>query len=194
MLRLVVRRGPAVALKARVDGVPGADQQCVLNYDPAPPGTPDRLQDERAGEVPAALGHHQVGRPHPKAAGGSVEDGAENAGRVRAREAEPLDVPAGRDQDVRLAVGKECVVGDRGKRTGSTPATAGDFRFCPGFDQGAGAVWMAGAVRALGYTLTHRVSTQPPGGEDSTASRAPTAMPVSRTLPHPSVRCRFSMR
>ena len=54
--------------------------------------------------------------PEPEVARLTVEQGAEHAGRVEAREAQPVDRAVGRDQGAGVAVGQERVVGDGRER------------------------------------------------------------------------------
>ena len=56
--------------------------------------------------------------PSRKEPGLAVEQVAEDARRVEARNAEPVDRSVGRDQGAGVAVGEEGVVGDRRKRRG----------------------------------------------------------------------------
>ncbi len=55
-------------------------------------------------------------RREAEEAGLAVEQAAEHARRVEARDAEPVDRPVGRDERARVAVGEERVVGDRRER------------------------------------------------------------------------------
>ena len=68
------------------------------------------------GQVAARGRHLDVGGAEPEAAGVAVEDRAEHARRVEARQAEPLDVPVRRHERAGLAVGQEAVLGDRRER------------------------------------------------------------------------------
>ena len=113
---VVVGRRAPVGVRAVVLVVPRPDQEHVAHDDPAAAGAPARLEHVRAGQVAARGRHLDVGRAEPEAAGVAVEDRAEHARRVEARQAEPLDVPVRRHQRARLAVGQEGVLGDRRER------------------------------------------------------------------------------
>src|SRR3954470_24384965 len=55
-------------------------------------------------------------RGEPEVAGLSVEERAENAGRVETRDAEPADASVRRDERAGVTVGQEGLVGDRRER------------------------------------------------------------------------------
>ena len=114
---VVVGRRTAVGVRSLVTIVmPGPDEQDIPHDDPAGRGRPARLEHHRARQVPVGRRNEEVGRAHPKPACVSIQDGAEDAGRVDTREAEPLDVAARRHQGHDLAVGEECVVPDGRER------------------------------------------------------------------------------
>ncbi len=116
MVGVVVGRRAAVRAGAVVLVVPRADEQHVAHDDPAPARAPARLQHHRARQVAPAGRHLDARRGEPEVAGVAVQQRAEHAGRVHARQAEPLDAAVGRDERGGLAVGEEAVVGDRGER------------------------------------------------------------------------------
>ena len=95
--------------------VPRADQQQVSHDDPAGRGCPARLQNHGARQVPPRRRNHDVGWPETEAARIAVQDRAEDARRVHAPKAEPLNVAAGRDQRGGLAIGEEGVLPDAGE-------------------------------------------------------------------------------
>jgi hypothetical protein len=96
--------------------VPGPDEEGIADDDPAAVLLPARLEHVRAWQVAPRDGYLGVGGADAEAAGVAVEDGPEHAGAVHAREAQPLDVAARRDQRRGLAVRQEAVVGDRRER------------------------------------------------------------------------------
>ena len=115
--------GVVVGGRARVRGrlgrvavAPAADDQRVADDHPAGRRHPGRLDDVGARLVAAADRLAHVRGPDPPAARGAVEQRREDARRVEARRAEPLDRAVGRDQRAGVAVGEERVVGDRGER------------------------------------------------------------------------------
>ena len=113
----VVVRGRAPVRGGALLGVmPRTDEQHVAHDHPAAAGAPRRLQDHRAGQVPARGGDHRVGGAEPERAGVAVQQRAEHARTVIAREAHPFDGSARRDERARLAVRQEAVVRDRRKR------------------------------------------------------------------------------
>ncbi len=110
---------PAVRAGPLLDVVPRPHGQGVPHDEPPGAGLPGRLQHQAAGQVPPRGRHHLVVRADPERAGTAVEQRGEDARRVRARQAHPLDRAAGCHQAVRLAVGQEGEVGDR--REGAVP-------------------------------------------------------------------------
>ena len=84
--------------------------------EPAGRRLPGGLQDQGAGQVAAGRRDADAVRADAERAGAAVEDRREDAGRVRPRDAHPLDGAGGRDQAVRLAVGQERVARDRRER------------------------------------------------------------------------------
>ena len=114
--RVVVGRRAALRLRPLGLVPPRTDDHDVAHDDPAVRRSPARLEDHRPGEVAARRRHLDVGRAEAKAARVAVEDGAEDAGRVDPRQAQPLDVSARRDECGRLAIGEEGVLPDRWER------------------------------------------------------------------------------
>ena len=163
---VVVGRRAPVRVRAVVLVVPRPDQQHVADDDPAAAGAPARLEHHRARQVAAVGGHLHVGRAEPEHAGVAVEDRAEHARRVEARQAQPLDVAARRDQRGGLAVGQEAVVGDRREGAARTRPTSAD-----GVAHGAAAgstirgrarrTRLAGARRVLGARRTPGARPRP---------------------------------
>ena len=119
---VVVGGRAAVRVRAVPLVVPGADQQHVAHDDPAARRVPARLQHERPGQVAAVGGHLDARRAEPERARAAVQDRAEHARRVHPRQAQPLDVPARRDERGRLAVGQEAVGVDRRERAATVVA------------------------------------------------------------------------
>src|SRR5262245_45440579 len=93
--------------------MPRADQQQVAHDDPAAARAPARLEDHRAGDVATRGRDLDAVRAEPERAAVAIEDRAEDARRVEAGEAQPLDGAARRDERARLAVRQECVIGNR---------------------------------------------------------------------------------
>ena len=109
--------------------VPRTHGQRVANHYPARGGVPGREQGVRAGLVDARRRDVDSERAQAEAPCLAVEQRAEDARRVEARHAEPVDRPVGRDQRAGVAVGQERVVGDRRERRGSGGALRqGGFR------------------------------------------------------------------
>ena len=67
------------------------------------------------GSYAIAVGWLIPNGPSRKRPGPAVEQSAEDARRVEARDAQPVDRPVGRDERAGVAVGKERVVRDRGE-------------------------------------------------------------------------------
>ena len=93
--------------------LPPVEHEAVLDDEPPVRGLPGGLQHERAGHVAALARHDALVRAQAKRAGAAVEHRAENAGRIRPGQAEPLHGPRRRDQGAGLAVRQERVVRDR---------------------------------------------------------------------------------
>src|SRR5919108_5141460 len=108
MLGLVVGRGAAVGVEV-VLGPPVTEGERVANHDPARAGHPGRLEDVGPGLVPAADRRQEAGWPEAPEAGAAVEQRAEDARRVEAGQAEPLDRALRGDQCAAVAVGEEPV-------------------------------------------------------------------------------------
>ena len=113
---VVVRGRAPVGGRALLGVVPRADQQHVADDHPAAVGAPRRLEDHRAGQVAARRGDHRVGGAEPERARVAIQQRAEHAGAVIAREAHPFDGAARSHERARLAVRQEAVVRDRRKR------------------------------------------------------------------------------
>ncbi len=113
---VVVRGRAAVGGRALLGVVPRADQQHVADDHPAAVGPPRRLEDHRAGQVAARGRDHRVGRAEPERAGVAVQQRAEHARAVIAREAHPFDGAARSHERARLAVRQEAVIRDRRER------------------------------------------------------------------------------
>jgi hypothetical protein len=74
-------------MRALVLVVPGTDQKDVANDDPAAARAPARLEDVRTRQVAACGRDVDVSGGEAEAAGVTVEDRAEHARRVEARQA-----------------------------------------------------------------------------------------------------------
>ena len=115
VLGVPVHRGAAMGARPRVDVVPWAHHQRIAHDDPAGVGLPRGLEDQAARQVAPRRRHRDTVGAEPEMARAAVQDGAEHAGRVGPRDAQPLDRTGRRDQAGGLAVGQERVVGDRRK-------------------------------------------------------------------------------
>ena len=113
---VVVRGRAAMRRRALVGVVPRADEQHVADDHPAAARAPRGLEDHRARQVAARRGDHRVRRAEPERAGVAVQQRAEHARAVVARQAHPLDRAAGGDERAGLAVRQEAVVRDRRER------------------------------------------------------------------------------
>ena len=100
----------------RVLAAPRAHRERVAHEDPAGRRLPRRQQGVGARLVDARAREVDAERPEPERSGLAVEQGAEHARRVEARDAQPVDRAVGRDQRARVAVRQERVVGDRRER------------------------------------------------------------------------------
>ena len=110
--------GVVVGRRSRVrrDGVlviPGAEGQRVSHDDPARRRLPGRLEDVRPGQVRPCRRVRDPERREAEEARLAVEEAAEDAGRVEARNAEPVDRAVGGDERPGVAVGQKRVVRDR---------------------------------------------------------------------------------
>ncbi len=125
VLGVVVGGRAALGARALILLVPRPDQQHVAHDDPAGAGPPAGLEHVGARQVAARGGHLHVGRPEAEAARVAVQDGAEHAGRVDPRHAQPLDVARRRNQGGRLAVGQEAELGDGREGRAGVAGSAG---------------------------------------------------------------------
>ncbi len=115
VIGVVVGRRPRV----RRDGVlviARPERQRVSHDGPARRRLPGRLEDVRPGHVGARRRMGDLERAEAEEAGLAVEEAAEDARRVEARNAQPVDRAVGSDERTRVAVGQERVVGDRRER------------------------------------------------------------------------------
>ncbi len=117
-----VRRDP-------VHAAAGAEDQRVAHDRPPARGLPRGQQDVRPGLVDACRRDVDPERPEAEVAGLAVEQRAEHARSVEARDAEPVDAPVRSDQRAGVAVRQERVVGDRRERRGHRRALR--HRFIP---------------------------------------------------------------
>ncbi len=113
VLGVVVVRGAAVGLRALAVVPPRPHEEHVADDDPAGRRAPARLQDHRAGEIPAVGGHAHVGRSDPERARMPAEDLPEHTRSVEPRQAHPVDRAVGRHERRHLTVAQEAVVTDR---------------------------------------------------------------------------------
>ena len=109
---VVVGRRPGVRSDL-VLVIPRAHRQRVANHDPAGRRLPGGGDDVGPGLVDARRWEVDAERSQPERAGLAIEQHAEHAGRVEARQAEPVDRAVGRDESAGVAVGEEGVVGYR---------------------------------------------------------------------------------
>ena len=112
-------RGGGVAGRPAVVGSPrhvgdGLNDEQVLHQQPASRGVPRRLEHHGPGDVAPVMGHLGAHGPEPEVSGRAVEEGAEHAGGVRPRQAQPLHCAVRGHETVVHAVREESVVGDRG--------------------------------------------------------------------------------
>ena len=122
VLGVPVHRGASMGARPGLDVVPRPHHQRVADDHPAGVGLPGGLQDQAARQVAPRGGHGHPVRAQPEVAGAAVQDGAEHAGGVGARDAQPFHRAGRRDQAGVLAVGQERVVGDRRKGVPQRPA------------------------------------------------------------------------
>ena len=106
------RGGSRVAVRCHRTG---RSIERVAYAQPARRCVPRRLGDIGPGHVPPLRGDLRVRRREAEEAGRAVEQRAEDARRVGAGQAHPLDGAVGGDQAVGLAIRQERVLGDRGK-------------------------------------------------------------------------------
>ena len=94
-----------------------AHRQRVADDDPAGRRLPRRHEDVRArARTHVRSGWLMPNGAEPEVPGPAIEQAAEHARRVEARDAEPVDRAVGRDERARVAVGEERVVRDRRER------------------------------------------------------------------------------
>ena len=115
MLGVIVRRRPRVR-GDRVLVIGRPHRQGVADDHPAGRRLPRRHEDIRAGLVVPGGRMVDVVRREPERPRLAVEQAPEDARRVEAWNAEPVDRAVGRDERTRVAVGQERVVRDRGER------------------------------------------------------------------------------
>ncbi len=104
-----VRRDPVLV-------IPGPDREGVAHEHPAGGGLPGRDEDVGPRFVGPRSGMARPERSKPEKARFAVEQAAEHARRVEARDAEPFDRPVRRQQRAGVTVGEKGVVRDRRKR------------------------------------------------------------------------------
>ena len=101
--------------------------QRVADDDPAGLGRPGRLDHVRARAGSGGRAGTRSSGARRKLPGAAVEDRAEDAGRVEAGQAEPLDRAVGREQGAGLAVGEEAVGADRRELRWRPPVPSASF-------------------------------------------------------------------
>ena len=112
----VVVEGRARVRRDRVLASPRPERQRIPDDDPSRRHLPGGDQHVRARLVRAGGGHVGGERPDPEVTRLPVEQRAEHARGVEARDAQPSDAAVRRDERARVAVRDERVVGDRGER------------------------------------------------------------------------------
>ena len=118
-------RGGGISGGTPIIGAPGPvrhglHHQQVLHEEPPARGVPRRLEHHGPGYVAPLVRHVGVHGSEPEVAGGAVQDGAEDTGRVRPGKAQPLDRAVRGHEAVVLAVREEPVVSDGRKALGQT--------------------------------------------------------------------------
>ncbi len=111
VLGLVVGGRATVRLEVVVLA-PVPEREGVVGDHPAGSGHPGGLEHVRSGLVAAADRRRQAGRSDPPEPGAAIQHRAEDAFRVEARQAEPLDRALGGDERAGVAVREEAVPGD----------------------------------------------------------------------------------
>src|SRR3954447_12950473 len=91
---------------------PRHEHERVHHDQPTGLGLPRRLEHQRAGPVPTRSRHGGVHRADAKPARATVEQSAKDAGTIKARQTEPLDVPTRCHERGDLAVGQERIFTD----------------------------------------------------------------------------------
>ncbi len=160
VLRVLVGRRPGV----RRDPIlvcRRAHDQRVVDLDPPAGCLPGRHQHVGAGLVEPPRRNGGPERSQSEHAGLAIEQRPEHAGRVEARNAQPVDRPVGRDERAGVAVGQERVVGDGREWRRSRRALRGPLSRGPGL--GAGACPTAGALALAGgaHDATHGSCQRP---------------------------------
>ena len=112
---VVVRRRSGVR-RDRVLAVVGAHREGVVDHEPPAWRVPRRAEDVRPRLVGPGRRHVDAEGPEAEVPRLAVEQGAEQAGRVEAGDAQPADRAVGSDKRARVAVGEEGVVLDRRER------------------------------------------------------------------------------
>ena len=125
-----VGRGAGVRRDA-VHATAGPQREGIAHDHPAGGGLPRGEQHVRPGLVDARRRHVDAEGSEAEGAGLAVEQGAEHAGGVKARHAQPVDGSVGSDQRPGVAVGQECVVGDRREGRGHRRALRAACRLAP---------------------------------------------------------------
>ena len=100
----IVVRGRAGVRGDLVVAFPWAHGQRVADQQPPAGRLPRRREDVRPRLVDPRRRVVDPERPEPEVASLTVEQGAEDAGRVEARDAQPVDRPIRRDQGTGVAV------------------------------------------------------------------------------------------
>ena len=93
-----------------------AHRQGRADENPARGGPPGRLDDVRTRLIRACSGVRDAERREVEDTGASIEQAAEHARRVEARDAQPVDCAVGRDERPGMAIGEERVIRDGRKR------------------------------------------------------------------------------
>ena len=140
--------------------------QRVADQGPAARRVPRRQEGVRAGLVDARRGDVDTERAQPERAGLAIQQCAEDAGRVEARHAEPVDRSIGRDQRAGVAIGEERVVADRREGRGRRGALRGGG--LRGLRVPAGAVGLG-----LRHDTTHGPRQPPTSATRSLAAAGP---------------------
>ena len=125
MRRVVVGGSPTVGMGTFVLVVPRPDEKRIGDDQPTSRRPPTGFEHHRPGDVAACRGHVDPGRTDTEMAGIAIENGAEHAGGVHPRQAQPFHCAVRRHQRRCLTVGEECVVLDRWEVTPVQPDRLG---------------------------------------------------------------------